>query len=327
MLHADAMAFFTPQGEPPVADPGLAEDLQLAQLTAAPPYLTGPAEILRGVQEFSHTIKSQPGLRLITRSQEMSTVGAGRTGVVLGLQNAPQRVSRESLQLLSEAGMSIVAISYRDADHPLGAGFDSMSRGLTEAGRRFIRDCSGLDLIVDLSHSGHQTARDVLEMIDGEHLPLRVMASHGGCYSIYKDPRNLPDDVLRGIAEHDGIVGVFSLTFSLDSSDDTPGPMLRHLRHALEVCGDRNVAIGSDMAHQTRERDEWQRHIDWMIRTFDADGSLRARWPETPVELNVPDRMERIGRMMAAEGFGGSQTERVLGENLLRFLGEALPSK
>lgn len=325
MSYADVLGFLDFQGRPPMAVPGLSDNLALVHLTAAPPFLTGASEILREVQEFSHTISGQPGLKLIAGGKEMSTVEVGRTRVVLGLQSAPQQTSRENLQRLCDAGIRIIAVSYRDPDHRLGSGFGSMVRGLTEAGRQFIRNCSELGLIVDLSHAGHQTARDVLQLIN-EGLPLKVMASHGGCYSIYEDPRNLPDDVLEQIAAFGGIVGIFSLTFSLHSSDNTSGPMLQHIRHALSVCGDDYVAVGSDGIYRGLVIDEWRQHIDWMRKTFDADGSLGSRWPDTPLELNGPDRMERIERSMKNERFGEDQIRKVLGGNLIRFLSEALPS-
>ena len=50
------------------------------------------------------------------------------------------------------------------------------------------------------------------------------MASQTGCYSQYRHIRNLPDDVLKSVAELGGIVGISMTTYTNDESDNSGFP-------------------------------------------------------------------------------------------------------
>ncbi len=74
-------------------------------------------------------------------------------------------------------------------------------RGLTDDGRLLVARMNELGVMVDVSHVSDRTALDAIE---ASRAP--VLASHSGARSVGDHPRNIPDSLLRRIAEDHGAV-------------------------------------------------------------------------------------------------------------------------
>jgi len=75
--------------------------------------------------------------------------------------------------------------------------------GLTEFGRKVIREMNQQGMMIDVSHAADTTFWQVLQTT---HAP--VIASHSSARVLTDSPRNLTDEQLRAIATNDGIVMV-----------------------------------------------------------------------------------------------------------------------
>ncbi len=153
--------------------------------------------------------------------------------------------------------------------------------GLSEAGRKLVRDMNRLGMLVDVSHTSDDTTAAVLEVSSTP-----VIASHSGCRAVCNHPRNLPDELIRGIAERGGSIHVpyyppyldqkasnaFTANWERlrgdnppDPPADDPGYMARlyarcmegvapvsldavcaHIDHAVSLVGPEHVGLGSD---------------------------------------------------------------------------------
>ena len=125
---------------------------------------------------------------------------------LFGLQHPPIDATREALQELRNGRIAFCGIAY-ELENGFGGGFATPSVGLTNAGVELLEAMADVGMVLDLSHAGHQTARDAILYIKTTGLDLRVVATHTGCYSVYNHLRNLPDDVLEGIVSLGGFVG------------------------------------------------------------------------------------------------------------------------
>lgn len=118
--------------------------------------------------------------------------------------------------------------------------------GLTDAGKRLVRECEALGVLVDLSHLNEAGFWDVAKI---STKPL--VATHSNAHAVTASTRNLTDKQLTAIAESGGVVGVnFGCQFlrldGLKNPDTGAEDLLRHLDHLLKYLGEDGVALGSD---------------------------------------------------------------------------------
>ncbi|WP_075214502.1 dipeptidase [Mongoliimonas terrestris] len=118
--------------------------------------------------------------------------------------------------------------------------------GLTDAGKRLVRACNAMGILVDLSHITEKGFWDVAQLTTAP-----LVASHSNAHSVTPSARNLTDRQLDAIRDSDGLVGLNFATCFLRSDgamrSDTPlEPMIRHLDALIERVGETRVAFGSD---------------------------------------------------------------------------------
>lgn len=80
---------------------------------------------------------------------------------------------------------------------------DSEQKGLTKQGIAIVQRMEELGMIIDVSHGSDQLVRDVLT-----YTKKPFVASHSNARSIHNHPRNLPDELIAGIALRGGVIGI-----------------------------------------------------------------------------------------------------------------------
>ena len=118
--------------------------------------------------------------------------------------------------------------------------------GLTDAGKRLVRRCNELGILIDLSHMNEKGFWDVAALSDAP-----LVATHSNVHALCPISRNLTDKQLDAIKASDGMVGLNFATGFLneDGSWDADRPldvMVRHLDYLVERLGENRVGLGSD---------------------------------------------------------------------------------
>lgn len=119
----------------------------------------------------------------------------------------------ERLRALHERGVRYMTVTWSN-DNRLGhsSGGDHPERGLTELGRRAIREMNRLGMIVDVSHVSDRTFWDITEVAERP-----LMASHSSCRALSDHPRNMTDDMIRAVARGGGAVCINYYTAFIDA--------------------------------------------------------------------------------------------------------------
>lgn len=118
------------------------------------------------------------------------------------------------------------------------AGGSKTDKGITDFGKRVIKEMNFLNMLCDLSHLNEKSFYSVIELAD------YPIATHSNCKSVFDCPRNLNDNQLKLIAEKGGIVGLCFYPKFLGG--DVYEKLYENIYHMLELGMENNIAIGSD---------------------------------------------------------------------------------
>ena len=118
--------------------------------------------------------------------------------------------------------------------------------GLTDAGKRLVRTCNALRMVIDLSHLNAKGFDDIARLSTAP-----LVATHSNAWAVSPSTRNLTDRQLGQIRDSGGMVGInFATVFLREdgrrSPDMTLDPLLRHLDHLVTHLGEDHVGFGSD---------------------------------------------------------------------------------
>lgn len=291
-------------------------------------YVSGEAEpfeaTVRDVVHFDGVLRDNAKhlTKVLTAADIRRAKAEGKIGVIYGFQNAAMMGDRaDRVDLFADMGVRVVQLTY-NLKNQLGGG--SVAPGdipLTAFGREVIDRLNARRVIVDLSHSGQQTCLDA-----ARHTKAPICISHTGCRALNDVPRNKTDEELRLVAEKGGYVGIYFMPFLADrqiTSDD----VCRHIEHAIKVCGEDAVGIGTDGGVTgIDDLESWKRAFAAQINRRRAMGiSAPGERPDSyifAIDMFGPDQFRILARKLAERGHSQRRIEKILGLNFLRFAGE-----
>jgi len=201
---------------------------------------------------------------------------------------------------------------------PFGAGVLSPpDASLTELGREAIARMNEVGVAVDLSHANSATAAAAME---ASAKP--VLMTHGGCTAIHPHPRNKTDAELRALADKGGVFGIYDLFYLTPSPrQPTVDDYMAHMTHALDVCGEEHVGIGSDSSFDSIDLSpEGRAQWDQVLAARRAAGAAAPEEDRMPYTegLNRADRTLVIADALLRLGYPARVVEKVLGSNFVR---------
>jgi membrane dipeptidase len=201
--------------------------------------------------------------------------------------------------------------------------------GLTAFGKQVVQRMNQLGMMVDVSHIGEQTFRDVISTTTKP-----VIASHSAVYALAPVFRNLKDEQLKAIAKNGGVVQLNFFSAFLDSTY-FPRVTAFYNLHKKELDSLRALSKPSyeiDNYMQSRYSAALTAlrpplsllldHIDYIVRLIGVDhvglGSDFDGISSTPKELNGVTAMPLITKGLLQRGYSQLNVRKILGENFLR---------
>ena len=279
------------------------------------------AKIARWEAEIDRYPHALQRVRSVVQLQEAKRTG--RLGVIFGFQDAvPVDRDLGRLQTFSDLGVKVIQLTY-NVRNLVGDGcLEPSNAGLSNYGHAFVERMAELGILVDLSHCGQRTTADGILTAPGP-----VAISHSGCSAVAPHPRSKRDQELRALADRGGVVGIYLMPFLTPGRVPATADVVEHVEHAIQVCGEDHVGIGSDLSVTPIDGsdDYWTRHREFVSRRMAQGIAAPAEDPDvlfTVPELNSPRRMDLIADAMAAKGHGSARIEKVLGANWVRLFGE-----
>lgn len=179
---------------------------------------------------------------------------------------------------------------------------------LTDDGRKLLAAMAEFNFTLDLSHMDERAAVEALDIYEGP-----IVATHANCAALMPNSntnRHLPDRIIEGIIERDGVVGIVPFNTYLkvgwltdkNSRDEVPlEHVVNHIDHVCQLAGDSlHVGIGTD---------------------FDGGFGVQS----VPPEIDTIADLQNLVSLLQARGYSDADVENIFSGNWLRHLKRNLP--
>jgi membrane dipeptidase len=248
---------------------------------------------------------------------------AGKLGLVYNFQDTtaldgdPQRVA-----VFGALGVKVIQLTYNKRNLAGDGCLERANAGLSDHGREVIAAINGANLLLDLSHAGQRT---IAEGIAESKAPPAI--THSGCRNLVDFPRNTFDAEMRALADKGGVFGVYLMPFLRPTGQAQAEDLVRHLAHAVNVCGEDHVGIGTDnplTGYVVNDESRKQQR-----EFFEARQKRGIAAPGEAADVfnlvegyNDAARYDRIAADLKLRGWSSARIDKVLGGNFVRLFGE-----
>ena len=285
----------------------------------------GYADTLASISEFDRAMLANSAVYIkVTTIDDLDTARRrGRVGVIYAFESVEMLEGRlDRIEEFRRLGVRVMQLGYNTTS-PFASGCLATKGplGLSERGREAIGRMSALGVTLDLSHADEPS---MLQAIAASPAP--ALITHAGCSAVHAHPRNKSDSVLRALADKGGVIGIYELCFlSAGPSQQSLDDYLAHLSHAIRVCGEDHVGIGSDAVLTPFDTSpaglaDWNRDIAERKRSgVAAPGEGR---PPYVQGLNRVDRTKAIASALTRKGYPDRVVRKVLGANFQRVFAQ-----
>jgi len=246
-----------------------------------------------------------------------------RFGVIFTFQGTePLGEDLDRITLFRGLGLRVMQLTHNRRNLVADGCMEPSDAGLSRYGHEVVERLNAKKIVVDLSHAGRRAIR---EGIAASKAP--VLIGHAGCRALADLPRNVDDTELRAMANRGGAIGIIFWPYLRTDTQPMAIDVIRHIEHAIRVCGEDHVGIGTDGGvspiERTPEFEEQNRQ--WVAEAIEGGIFAKGRSPDLYMfipDLNVANRFEVLGAMLSARGHSDARIAKLLGGNFARVMAD-----
>lgn len=221
-------------------------------------------------------------------------------GLVLLMEGADPIRHPQELEEWFERGLRIIGPAWQNTRYAAGSG---VNEGFSKEGLQLMEIMADLGLILDVTHLSDKAAFEALERYEGQ-----VVATHSNARALVAHPRHISDDLIRLLAERDGMTGIVLCNGFLKAGYARTDPretvtlqhVVAHIDHICQLLGSAaHVGIGSDM-----------------------DGGFGR--DDIPLEVNSSADLPQLAPVLAERGYSEQDIAAIMGQNWIARLQRAL---
>ena len=240
--------------------------------------------------------------------QYESAVEQGKHAVFLGTEGLSfLKGDYNKIEKLISIGMREFSLTWNEENEfACGAGGNEF-HGLTKAGKECVKTIVNNHALLDLAHASKQTFFDAVNVLDSlSGKPF--MVSHANINAIMNHNRNLTDEQLKIIAEHNGVVGIsaYGPFIARERKYMTLEKFCDNIEYVADKIGIDHVGVGFDF-------------VDFL----DDVGEDEAISYEL-IGLENISKGQAIASELERRGFRNQEISKVLHDNFMRLVGDVI---
>jgi membrane dipeptidase len=270
-------------------------------------------ETMDRIGEIYRLVRSSDQLSLATDvSAIRAAKRAGQLAAILHFQGtAPFEYDLDLAEVYWRLGVRVVQLAYNVRSPAADGCEEPGNAGLSRFGRQLVAELNRLGMVVDVSHTGHASSMDAVEVSAAP-----VIASHSNAAAVQASRRNLDDDLIRALADSGGVIGINGYpAFVADSPRPTLDQYIDHMAYIADLVGPAHVGIGLDYTFRNLPLAQYEQLI--------ADGQWsRESYPPPPWHypggLEDASGLPNLTQRLLERGFSEPDVRGILGENWLR---------
>jgi len=247
------------------------------------------------------------------------------------------------LEKLYDRGMRYLGVTWNNSnDWATSAKDETLKRdslefiGLSEFGKEVIRKCNDLGIMIDISHAGDQTVKDILQISNKP-----IIASHSSVYNICPHFRNLKDDQMYAIKNNGGVIFINFYPAYIDPTFAEKEKKMKEFQKPLidsvnAIYGENTDAgwykVSEELAPHYNsivpDLGDVVDHIDYVKNLIGINHvGIGGDWDGVEV---LPKNIEHIGKlpalteMLIDRGYTKKEIRKILGGNFKRVFKEVL---
>lgn len=249
-------------------------------------------------------IKTCQDLDEVIRDWEDTSKPAHPVGMVISMEGAEGIRAPAETEEWWEMGLRVIGPAWAGTRF---CGGTNEPGPLTKEGYQLLESMADCGFILDLTH---MDVRATLQALDT--YPKGIIASHSNAHRLLRGletNRHLPDEVIRGLIERDGIIGVnFYNGFLLPNWRPGDNRQLVTLQHVIAQI-DYICQMAGDALHAALGTD------------FEGGFGLQS----VPTEIDTIADLQKLVPLLLEKGYSPQDVSHILGGNWLRFLRQTLP--
>ena len=277
-------------------------------------------ELQKRINEWNNYFKENSDLIFLGRdfNDIEKAKKENKTAIFFGFQNcSPIEDDIKLIEKVHQQGCRFMQLTYNNQSLLATGCYEKQDSGVTNFGREAIKEMNRVGIVVDMSHSAEQSTLDAIEISEK---PIAI--THANPSFWYKAIRNKSNDLLKALANSDGMLGLSLYPHHLkNGSNCTLENFCEMTAKTAEIMGVKNIGIGSDLCiNHPDSVVEWMRNGTWAKTKNYGEGSKnKPGFPKQPGWFVDASGFNNLETGLKKIGFNDDEMNGILGNNWYNF--------
>ena len=272
--------------------------------------------VLNYVGNLNGIIANRPDvfMRIDSVKDMQEVMKNGKTGVMIGVQNADHFISPDDVNLFYDLGQRVSQLTYNSRNMIGNGATERMDGGISDFGESIIKRMNEVGMAIDVSHCGDQTTLDAFDISKKP-----VLITHSNVRSLNPNhPRCKTDEAIIKMAKAGSVVGITNVRNFVKATEPTTiEHLLDQYDYVRDLVGPEHLGVGSDIDLYGYDAMP-KKQYDALKAMYKGSYAFREK---IDIEgIDHPKRMFDLTAGLVRRKYSNREIRGILGQNFKRVL-------